>query len=155
MRDPPFDPDAPPGRGLLLGSPAMPTAPRLLALAGPAAESLTPKPRNYTDPEWQASVTDEQINAAIDDLREEWRGLRFDDAVGRMTNTSRIGQIKRDIARLKTVAVLNADSLGVFGPARNYGIARADFMVDGAAWCGSKWCGWSESNRHSVTRTGF
>jgi large subunit ribosomal protein L29 len=49
------------------------------------------------------SFSNEQIEAAISDLREEWRGLRFDDAVGRMTNTSRISQIKRDIARLKTI----------------------------------------------------
>jgi mono/diheme cytochrome c family protein len=32
---------------------------------GPAAESLTPKPRNYTDPEWQASVTDADIKKII------------------------------------------------------------------------------------------
>lgn len=49
------------------------------------------------------AFSDEQINTAISNMREEWRGLRFDDAVGRMTNTSRIRQIKRDIARLKTI----------------------------------------------------
>ncbi len=32
---------------------------------GPAAESLTPKPRNYTDPAWQASVTDDDIKNII------------------------------------------------------------------------------------------
>lgn len=32
---------------------------------GPAAESLNPKPRNYTDPQWQASVTDDQIKEII------------------------------------------------------------------------------------------
>jgi cytochrome c553 len=32
---------------------------------GPAAASLNPKPRNYTDPAWQASVTDEQIKQII------------------------------------------------------------------------------------------
>lgn len=32
---------------------------------GPAAESLTPKPRNYTDPEWQASVTDADLKKII------------------------------------------------------------------------------------------
>jgi large subunit ribosomal protein L29 len=47
--------------------------------------------------------TDDQINETIDALREEWRQLRFDDAVGRLTNTSRIRHIKRDIARLKTI----------------------------------------------------
>ena len=32
---------------------------------GPAAANLTPKPRNYTDPAWQASVTDDQIRQTI------------------------------------------------------------------------------------------
>lgn len=32
---------------------------------GPGAAALTPKPRNYTDASWQASVTDEQIKKTI------------------------------------------------------------------------------------------
>lgn len=32
---------------------------------GPAAEALNPKPRNYTDPAWQASVTDDEIKKII------------------------------------------------------------------------------------------
>ena len=32
---------------------------------GPAAAALTPKPRNYTDPAWQASVTDDQLKEII------------------------------------------------------------------------------------------
>ena len=32
---------------------------------GPAAASLNPKPRNYTDPAWQASISDEQIKQII------------------------------------------------------------------------------------------
>jgi cytochrome c553 len=32
---------------------------------GPAAETLTTKPRNYTDPAWQASVTDDEIKKTI------------------------------------------------------------------------------------------
>jgi mono/diheme cytochrome c family protein len=32
---------------------------------GPAAESLNPKPRNYTDQAWQKSVTDADIKAII------------------------------------------------------------------------------------------
>ncbi len=32
---------------------------------GPAAAALDPKPRNYTDKAWQASVTDDQIKAII------------------------------------------------------------------------------------------
>ena len=32
---------------------------------GPGAVSLSPKPRNYTDKAWQASVTDDQIRRII------------------------------------------------------------------------------------------
>jgi mono/diheme cytochrome c family protein len=32
---------------------------------GPAAATLDPKPRNYTDPAWQASVTDDELRAII------------------------------------------------------------------------------------------
>ena len=62
--------------------------------------------------------TDQQIEELIDDLREEWRQLRFDDAVGRLQNTSRIRHIKRDIARLKTIQterVMNAEIAALTG----------------------------------------
>jgi hypothetical protein len=32
---------------------------------GPAAVALNPKPRNYTDPNWQLSVTDDEIRKII------------------------------------------------------------------------------------------
>jgi hypothetical protein len=32
---------------------------------GPAAESLQPRPRDYTDTKWQASVTDEDLKKTI------------------------------------------------------------------------------------------
>ncbi len=32
---------------------------------GPAAESLNPRPRNYTDAKWQASVTDDDLKKTI------------------------------------------------------------------------------------------
>ncbi|HKU45174.1 MAG TPA: c-type cytochrome [Polyangiales bacterium] len=32
---------------------------------GPAAAALNPKPRNYTDPEWQKTVTDDQLKKTI------------------------------------------------------------------------------------------
>jgi hypothetical protein len=32
---------------------------------GPAAASLNPRPRNYTDAAWQASITDDQIKETI------------------------------------------------------------------------------------------
>jgi mono/diheme cytochrome c family protein len=35
------------------------------AANGPFTDSLTPRPQNYTDPAWQASVTDDQIKEII------------------------------------------------------------------------------------------
>lgn len=49
------------------------------------------------------AFSDEQITDTINELKEEWRQLRFDRAVGRLSNTARIGTIKRDIARLLTI----------------------------------------------------
>lgn len=49
------------------------------------------------------AMPDERISELIDELREEWRQHRFDRAVGRLQHTSRIGQIRRDIARLMTI----------------------------------------------------
>ncbi len=39
----------------------------------------------------------------LTDLESEWRTLRFQQAVGQLVNTARIGQIRKDIARIKTV----------------------------------------------------
>lgn len=32
---------------------------------GPSADSFDPRPRNYTDPAWQSSITDDQIKEII------------------------------------------------------------------------------------------
>lgn len=49
------------------------------------------------------AMSDEQIQLTIEELHEEWRNHRFEHAVGRLTHTARIGQIRRDIARCKTI----------------------------------------------------
>jgi large subunit ribosomal protein L29 len=45
----------------------------------------------------------EQMEQQLTDLHSEWRNLRFQEAVGQLTATARIGQIRRDIARIHTV----------------------------------------------------
>lgn len=35
------------------------------AANGPVADSLTPRPHDYTDPAWQASITDDEIKTII------------------------------------------------------------------------------------------
>jgi large subunit ribosomal protein L29 len=49
------------------------------------------------------TLPDEQLEGMIDTLREEWRDLRFKQTVGQMQETKRIWQIRRTIARIKTV----------------------------------------------------
>ena len=49
------------------------------------------------------AMDDEKLAQEIVDLQGEWRNLRFQQAVGQLTNTARIGQIRKDIARIKTV----------------------------------------------------
>lgn len=44
-----------------------------------------------------------ELNRQIAELHSEWRTLRFQEAVGQLTATARIGQIRRDIARIKTI----------------------------------------------------
>ena len=48
-------------------------------------------------------MTDAELMQQISDLKTEWRDLRFQEAVGKMTDTTRIRAIKRDIARIKTI----------------------------------------------------
>ena len=48
-------------------------------------------------------MTDEQLEARLKELHTEWRDLRFQDAIGNMTATSRIREIRKDIARIHTI----------------------------------------------------
>ena len=45
----------------------------------------------------------EKLNDQINALYAEWRNLRFQEAVGQLTATARIRQIRKDIARIKTI----------------------------------------------------
>jgi large subunit ribosomal protein L29 len=64
-----------------------------------------------------------QVEKQLTDLHSEWRNLRFQEAVGQLTHTARIKQIRKDIARIHTVrteqeidaaltAMINADVRG-------------------------------------------
>jgi large subunit ribosomal protein L29 len=44
-----------------------------------------------------------QVEKQLTDLLTEWRNLRFQEAVGQLTHTARIKQIRKDIARIHTV----------------------------------------------------
>lgn len=49
-------------------------------------------------------LNDSEINAKLSDLKEELFNLRFQSATGQLYNPMRIREVKRDIARVKTIA---------------------------------------------------
>ncbi len=49
-------------------------------------------------------MTVDQLDDEVAKLKKEQFNLRFQRATGQLENTSRVRQVRRDIARLKTVA---------------------------------------------------
>jgi large subunit ribosomal protein L29 len=50
------------------------------------------------------TMTADQIDDEVLKLKKEQFNLRFQRATGQLENTSRVREVRRDIARLKTVA---------------------------------------------------
>ena len=50
-----------------------------------------------------SSMTVEQLESKVKELKSELFGLRFQLATGQLQNTMQISELKRDIARCKTV----------------------------------------------------
>ena len=48
-------------------------------------------------------MDDARLGEQLDDLHTEWRNLRFQEAVGKLTATSRIREIRKTIARIHTI----------------------------------------------------
>lgn len=44
-----------------------------------------------------------ELEAKLKELKEELFNLRFQKATGHLENTARIGQVKKDYARIKTI----------------------------------------------------
>ena len=49
------------------------------------------------------AMSKEQLEEKVKDLKSELFGLRFQLATGQLQNTMQISQLKRDIARCKTI----------------------------------------------------
>jgi large subunit ribosomal protein L29 len=44
-----------------------------------------------------------QLQEQLGELHGEWRDLRFEEAIGKLTATARIRQIRKEIARIHTI----------------------------------------------------
>ena len=49
------------------------------------------------------SKTDDELKSQLGDLKKEAFNLRFQRAGGQLENTARVREVRRDIARVKTV----------------------------------------------------
>jgi len=49
------------------------------------------------------TMSDTELDAALENARHELFNLRFQLASGRLSDTSRLGIVRRDVARLRTV----------------------------------------------------
>ncbi len=49
------------------------------------------------------ALNPEQMDERLTELHTEWRDLRFQEAVGKLVATSRIREIRKDIARIHTI----------------------------------------------------
>ena len=54
------------------------------------------------------AMTPDELVDKMKDLRKEAFNLRFQKASGQLENTSRVRQVRRDIARIKTVMAAKA-----------------------------------------------
>jgi large subunit ribosomal protein L29 len=57
-------------------------------------------------------LSDDDLAKELAERREELFNLRFQDATGALDNTARLGQTKREIARILTLQHERANSLG-------------------------------------------
>ncbi|HHB90251.1 MAG TPA: 50S ribosomal protein L29 [Anaerolineae bacterium] len=48
-------------------------------------------------------LTNGELQAKLDEAYEELLNLRFNQSIGQLKNTNRIKEVKRDIARIKTI----------------------------------------------------
>ena len=49
------------------------------------------------------SMTNADLASKLDDAYQEMFNLRFQRATGKLTNTARINQVRKEIARMKTI----------------------------------------------------
>ncbi|WP_276924485.1 50S ribosomal protein L29 [Faecalibaculum rodentium] len=55
-------------------------------------------------------MSNEELVKQIDVLKDELFNLRFQQATGQLENTARLKQVKKDIARIKTIQTVRANA---------------------------------------------
>ena len=83
-----------------------------------------------------AMLDGDELAARLGDSRRELFNLRFQLATGQLDNPARLGQVRRDIARMLTVLrgreILEADGASVAPTAEEHEAARAKLAAEDA-----------------------
>ena len=79
-------------------------------------------------------LTDDEIRQRLDESYETMFNLRFQRVVGQLENTARLGEVRRDIARLKTV-LRERDLEAMEGQKR----CRRSENVSLVVWSATRW----------------
>lgn len=58
------------------------------------------------------SKSDDELRSSLLEMKKEQFNLRFQSATGQLENTARVGQVRRDIARVKTILGQRARTKG-------------------------------------------
>ena len=58
------------------------------------------------------SKSDDELRSSLLEMKKEQFNLRFQSATGQLENTARVGQVRRNIARVKTVLGQRARTKG-------------------------------------------
>ena len=56
----------------------------------------------------------DQLNTQVKELKQELFNLKFQKTLGQLQNTTKIRQVKRDIARIKTIITEKKTEIGGF-----------------------------------------
>ncbi len=84
-----------------------------------------------------AMLTGDELSARLGDSRRELFNLRFQLATGQLDNSSRIGHVRRDVARMLTVLrtreILEAEGAYVAPTAAQHEAAQAKLAAEDAA----------------------
>lgn len=64
-------------------------------------------------------LNDEEIEERLKALHGEWRDLRFQEAVGQLTATHRMREVRKEIARIHTIRTERATAANQTEPVEN------------------------------------
>ena len=100
------------------------------------------------------AMTIDQLDDEVLKLKKEQFNLRFQRATGQLENTSRVRQVRRDIARIKTVATQKRPAQPGSVPAKFFERRDDSHVYSTGFWSGLSFGGWASGSTIQKWRSG-